>query len=116
MAMAKKGTRLIDVDGERYRWVVAPNDSPGMAIVVVHEEEVDGQRLVTWVDHGVVVAPGLVAGVIREALRSHGWTPRGRGKQVELRCLERVPIPAMLRLVVWPPVPAPTGRPDAGVA
>ncbi|WP_153461210.1 hypothetical protein [Streptomyces kaniharaensis] len=102
MAMAKKGTRVIVVDGERYRWVVAPNDEPGLAIVVLHAD-VDGQRMVTWVEHGVVVAPGLVAGAVRDALLHHGWTPRLRGRQLTLRCLGRNPNPADLRLVAWPP-------------
>ncbi|EFL14825.1 predicted protein [Streptomyces sp. C] len=84
MGIAKKGTRTIVVDGERYRWVVAPDDEPGLGIVVVHDE-VDGQRMVTWVEHGTVVAPGLVEVVIRRALEHHGWTPRKRGKQLVLR-------------------------------
>ncbi|MFG2751973.1 hypothetical protein [Streptomyces xanthophaeus] len=102
MAIAKKGTRVVVVDGERYRWVVAPNDEPGVAIVVLHEE-VDGQRMVTWVEHGVVVAPGLVAGAIREALLHHGWTPRLRHRQLTLRCLVRNPTPTNLKLIAWPP-------------
>ncbi|MFF3950764.1 hypothetical protein ACFYYN_39075 [Streptomyces sp. NPDC001902] len=102
MAIAKRGTRVIVVDGERYRWVVAPNDEPGLAIVVLHEEN-DGQRMATWVEHGVVIAPGLVAEVIRDALLHHGWTPRQRRKQLTLRCLDRNPDSANLRLVSWPP-------------
>ncbi|RSS37374.1 hypothetical protein EF912_34840 [Streptomyces sp. WAC07061] len=84
MGIAKKGTRAIVVDGERYRWVVAADDEPGLGIVVVHDQ-VDGQRMVTWVEHGTVIAPGLVAGVIRRALERHGWTPRERGRQLTLR-------------------------------
>ncbi len=102
MAIAKRGTRVIVVDAERYRWVVAPNDEPGLAIVVLHEK-VDGQRLVTWVEHGVVIGPGLVAGAIRDALLHHGWTPRQRRAQLTLRCLDRNPDSANPRLVTWPP-------------
>ncbi|MGW6918350.1 hypothetical protein ACWGB8_31730 [Kitasatospora sp. NPDC054939] len=102
MALAKKGTRVVVVDGERYRWVVAPDDEPGLAIVVQHEEA-GGQRMVTWVEHGVVVAPGLVAGAIRDALLHHGWTPRLRGGQLTLRCPGGNPDPANPGLIAWPP-------------
>jgi hypothetical protein len=34
MAIAKKGTRLIRVDDVEYRWVVQPDDEPGLGIVV----------------------------------------------------------------------------------
>ncbi|MFJ3877946.1 hypothetical protein ACIPW5_10845 [Streptomyces sp. NPDC090077] len=83
MGIAKKGTRTIVVDGERYRWVVAPDDEPGLGIVVQGEE--GGQRMVTWVEHGTVITPRLVADVIRRALERHGWTPRERGGQLTLR-------------------------------
>jgi hypothetical protein len=86
MGIAKKGTRLIVVGGHRLRWVVAPGDEPGLAIVVEHADE-PGQRLVTWVDHGTVIAPGLVAEVVRDAL-GQGWTPRERGRQLTLRVTE----------------------------
>lgn len=102
MAIARKGTRVIIVDGERYRWLVVPDDEPGLAIVVVHDE-FDGQRLATWVEHGVVIAPGLVAGVIRSALRRHDWTPRERRAQLTLRCLDPEPDTTRPRLVIWPP-------------
>jgi hypothetical protein len=39
MALAKKGTRLITDDEIQYGWVVAPNDEPGLAIVVENAEE-----------------------------------------------------------------------------
>lgn len=84
MGIAKKGTRTIVVDGERYRWVVSADDEPGLGIVVEHGE-VDGQRMVTWVEHGTVIAPGLVAVVVRRALERHGWTSREQGKQLTLR-------------------------------
>lgn len=102
MSIAKKGTRMIVVDGDSYRWVVAPNDEPGLAIVVVHGEA-DGQRMVAWAEHGVVIASGLVAAVIRQALLHHGWTPRERGKQLTLRCLDVDPDAVNVSVVAWPP-------------
>lgn len=102
VALAEKGSRVIVVGGDRYRWTVAPDDEPGLAVVVAHADG-DGQRLVVWVAHGVVVAPGLVAGLVREALARHGWTPRRRRRLVTLRCLDGNPDPAAPALVAWPP-------------
>jgi hypothetical protein len=83
VALAKKGTRIIVVAGDRFRWVVAPDDEPGLAIVVEREDG-HGRRMVTWVEHGTIITPGLVARVIRTAL-DHGWTPRESGEQVTFR-------------------------------
>ncbi len=43
MALAKKGSRLISIDGMIYRWVVSP-DSNYMVLVVETNDE-PGQRL-----------------------------------------------------------------------
>ncbi|MFD8084150.1 hypothetical protein ACFV4F_20940 [Kitasatospora sp. NPDC059722] len=102
VALAGKGSRVIVVGGDRYRWTVAPDDEPGLAVVVAHAQG-DGQRLVVWVEHGVVIAPGLVAGLIREALVRHGWTPRSRRRQLTLRSPDANPDPARPALVPWPP-------------
>jgi len=79
MALAKKGTRLMTVEGARYRWVVAPNDEPGLGIVVEAEDS-PGQRMVTWVDHGTTISPWLVREAILHAL-AQGWQPRARGPE-----------------------------------
>src|SRR5258707_12617716 len=97
MALARKGTRTVVVDGALFRWVVAPDDEPGLAIVA-EQASGHGQRMVTWVEHGTVIAPGLVAEVIRKALE-HGWTPRERGKQVTFR-IEDI---GQVTLTRWPP-------------
>jgi hypothetical protein len=79
MGLAKKGTRLITVEGVRYRWVVAPNDEPGLG-VVVEAADSPGQRMVTWVEHGTTISPWLVREVIAHAL-AQGWSPRARGPE-----------------------------------
>lgn len=101
MALAKRGTRIIVVGAERYRWVVSPDDEPGLAIVVECANGA-GQRLVTWVEHRVVIAPGLVAAVIEQASRHLGWTPGRRGGQLTLRCTDPHPTAATVALVPWP--------------
>ncbi|NNC17559.1 hypothetical protein HJC22_17730 [Corallococcus exiguus] len=46
MTLRRKGTRSIVVDGTNYRWTVAPNDEPGLGIVVERESG-GGQRMLT---------------------------------------------------------------------
>jgi len=79
MGLAKKGTRLMTVEGARYRWAVAPNDEPGLGIVVEAADS-PGQRMVTWVEHGTAISPWLVREAILHAL-SEGWSPRARGPE-----------------------------------
>jgi hypothetical protein len=73
MALARKGTRRIVVADIPYRWTVAPDDEPGVGIVVEAFDH-PACRLVSWVEHGVVVSPGLVRRAILEA-REAGWRP-----------------------------------------
>lgn len=85
MALARKGTRKIVVQGVSYRWTVAPNDEPGLGIVV--EEEVNGSsRLVSWVEHGVIVSPGLVRRAILDGLAA-GWRSAAPGPDFVRRVL-----------------------------
>ena len=63
MTLRRKGKRTILVDGVAYRWTVAPNDEPGLGIVV-ECAEAPAQRLVSWVDHGTIISPRLVRAAI----------------------------------------------------
>ncbi len=83
MSIARKGTRRIVVEGESYRWVVAPDDEPGLGIIVEREAG-HGQRLLAWVEHGNTISPALVRKVILFAL-SRGWAPSERKKQMTFR-------------------------------
>jgi hypothetical protein len=83
MTLSRKGSRRITVDETAYRWVVSPNDEPGLGIVV-EVEPGPGQRMVTWVEHGTVIAPGLVRRVILHAL-AHGWNPSQQGPELVFR-------------------------------
>jgi hypothetical protein len=83
MPLARKGTRRITVNGDIFRWCVAPNDEPGMAIVVESAASA-GQRMVTWVEHGNTISPWLVRRAILNALAC-GWNPHARGKEVVFR-------------------------------
>jgi hypothetical protein len=83
MTLAKKATRSITVNGERFRWRVAPNDEPGMGIVV-ESASAQGQRMVTWVEHGNTISPWLVRRAILNALES-GWNPKRKGSELSFR-------------------------------
>ncbi len=77
MALARKKSRRIVVDGEAYRWTVSPDDEPGIAIVAERFEN-PARRLVSWFDHGSRLTPKQAAAAIRVA-RATGWDPSERG-------------------------------------
>ncbi|MEG4117182.1 hypothetical protein QUA43_06740 [Microcoleus sp. N9_B4] len=83
MALAKKGTRLIKVNDVEYRWVVHPDDEPGMAIVVECADN-PGQRMITWVEYGNIISPWLVRRAILHAL-DRGWYPQQKGAEIVFR-------------------------------
>ena len=83
MTLARKGSRQLVLDGVRYRWTVAPNDEPGVGIVVELADS-PASRLVSWVEHGVVVSPGLVRRAILDAVAT-GWRPHDRGPELVRR-------------------------------
>ncbi|WP_193318966.1 hypothetical protein [Nonomuraea phyllanthi] len=94
MAMPKKGTRLITVDGTAYRWRVShrPGHTGGddlhpLTFAVERAEEPAGVLVVSLPcaradnRHGrrtIVVRPLLVAGCVRRAVE-HGWNPAREG-------------------------------------
>lgn len=79
MARAPRGTRQLLVDGVQYRWCVVPNDELGLG-VVIERAELRAQRLMCWLEHGVVVSPALVRRAILDAL-VEGWVPTQRGAE-----------------------------------
>ena len=83
MAIPKKGTRQITVDGVVYRWIIAPNDEPGLGIVV-ECKEYPRQRIIAWIEHGNIVSPKIVRQAILYAL-AIGWQPQKIGRTIEFR-------------------------------
>jgi len=83
MALARRGSRTIAVEGVTYRWVVAPDD--GFMAIVVELDASPGQRLEAFVgyhddgpDGGAKVTPHVVRRTILLGLRD-GWRPAKRG-------------------------------------
>ncbi|MFB9593651.1 hypothetical protein [Streptomyces racemochromogenes] len=99
MALVKKGSRLITVDGTTYRWrlrgrptydqglvwspltyAVAHAGTPGTTLVVTTNHPHPSNWLGT---QGRPILPGRVADSIRTALRD-GWTPESPGSPFHL--------------------------------
>lgn len=82
MAIARKGSRLITVDGVSYRWVVS--EDSGYKVVVVQHGSGRGQRLEATTTYGDAGFPGLavrpadVRRLIEMALED-GWAPDSDG-------------------------------------
>jgi len=89
MALAKRSSRTITVDGSEYRWAVSPDS--GYMWLVVELAAQPGQRIQASFDyHDVVqadglitgqrrsVSPGVVRAVILHAL-ANGWHPERHG-------------------------------------
>jgi len=89
MALAKRSSRTITVDGARYRWAVSPDS--GYMWLVVERADRPGQRLrACFAYHDFVqpdglvtgqlrpVSPGVVRAVVLHAL-ANGWRPEQRG-------------------------------------
>jgi len=94
MALSKKGTRRINVDGEEYRWRIRqkPTYDQGafatpMTFAVEHSGSAASTLIVTttvprpdnWLlKPSASVTPARVADAVRQALRS-GWSPAQPG-------------------------------------
>ncbi|MER7582370.1 hypothetical protein [Kitasatospora sp. NPDC097691] len=98
MALAKKGSRRIDVDGVEYRWRVSRKHwccdyDVGTLGYVVEDATAPGTTLVVETGRRAVLEPNLVpaevvlprevAAGIRAAL-STGWTPGASGSPFKL--------------------------------
>ncbi len=91
MAMSKKSSRSISVDGHSYRWAVS--EDSGYSVLVVQDGSGKGSKLevqVPWAasdigaDIGpVAVTPAKVVSAIQQALRL-GWDPQVR--DISFRC------------------------------
>ncbi len=89
MTMPRKGTRLITVDGIRYRWLLSNRQSLCVADCDIIVELADAPigKLLTkpaaidrWFgdDYDYAVTPALIETGIRRAL-DNGWVPRHSG-------------------------------------
>ncbi len=99
MAIPKKGSRLISVDGTSFRWRVrrkptyCQGNSWGPMTFAVQLVDGSGRVLLVslpcsrpdawWGERTMAIRPALVTATIRTAL-GHGWDPRQAGNAFEL--------------------------------
>jgi hypothetical protein len=89
MALAKRSSRTITVDGVEYRWAVSPDS--GYMWLVVERAVGSGQRVEASFDYRDIVrpdgriigqrqsvSPGVVRAIVLRAL-AIGWRPEQRG-------------------------------------
>lgn len=84
--LSKKNSRIIDVEGQKYRWSVS-GDS-GFNVLVVQHAETNGQRLeilmpLTEESTNSPITPASVAQATKDALEI-GWTPLKKAPPLEL--------------------------------
>jgi hypothetical protein len=77
MSLPKRGSRIVVVDGTRYRWVATGKGGPDAGFVAELADAPTG-RLIGSVTRWAVVTPGAVARGIR-AGRAGGWDPARPG-------------------------------------
>lgn len=94
MALAKKGSRLMEVEDIRYRWTVSPDS--GYMWLVVERESANGCRLLAMMEYndamgldgrsrqGRQITPATVRHHILSAM-SAGWDPAAGGPPFTLR-------------------------------
>ena len=76
MALRRKGSRTVVVDGRRYRWVITSRGEPVQGVVVELAEE-PASRLVAYTNQFAVITPAMVVTGVRSAV-SAGWEPDRR--------------------------------------
>ncbi len=77
MALRRKGSRTVIVDGRRYRWVITSRGKPAQGVVVELAEE-PASRLVAYTNQFAVITPSVVVMGVRSAV-SAGWDADRRG-------------------------------------
>ena|ERR1700759_1757731 len=93
MALPKKKSRTISIDGIKYRWLVGPND--GFNIFVAQKEGVDGRIIEVYFNMYTndvespdidnlslkIIKPKDSETMIRQALQL-GWNPEEKGSPI----------------------------------
>ena len=100
MALPKKDSRRINVDGHQYSWITSGND--GCIDLIICSSECSGQRLLAQFDYHsfhmvaedskslkqkLSITPFIVRQVIIYGIES-GWTPEKRNSELRLGFLD----------------------------
>ncbi len=95
MALPKKKSRIINIDGIQYRWLVGPND--GYNVFVAEKENFKGQKIEVYFDTDInsywvefpnveglnlkILKPKDAESIIKQALKD-GWNPEKKGSPI----------------------------------
>jgi hypothetical protein len=83
MGLAKKGSRLISIDGVTYRWVVSPDSGYMVLVAELNDEPRQRLEAVFGYDNHPEelgpISPGVVRQVIVAAIH-RGWKPSQSGR------------------------------------
>jgi hypothetical protein len=100
-----KGSRRIVVNDVEYRWRAKGDD--GYITIAISPTNNIGPRIrgnlkyhETWIDCGngiarsagdqIVITPGIVRRIIEHAIEQHGYDPRAKGKELNLKVLDDI--------------------------
>lgn len=84
MALPKKRSRILTVEGGVFRWMVTARHKPEFGFVVEHAHA-PAQRLLTHVGLGHTITPEIVASCVAIALE-RGWSPAAPGPDFRTTC------------------------------
>ena len=94
--LARKGSRLITIDGTQFRWTVAPDD--GFIDIIAERAQEPGCRIEVQADYvdrspdslqpteppHRIISPAIMSHIITCAL-DLGWNPQEKGQPVRFR-------------------------------
>lgn len=92
MTIPRKGTRLITVDGNRYRYLIkvppknycSPYPDEYMTLLLVQEAVSKGAGNILKVPTDLTITPKFVSEIIRSGIKN-GWEPHKKGPPVYLK-------------------------------
>ena len=85
MSIPKKGSRVLDVDGRSFRYLVKSargTDHRDLTVTVQEDVEAPGRCLQFRWPEGHSIFPNDVRETVRDALRTRAWDPSSKGAMV----------------------------------
>jgi hypothetical protein len=78
MTIPRKGSRTLDIDGRKFRFMVKPVRDEDLSVTVQEDVEQPGRVMQFHWPEGHSVYPSDVAETVRDALKN-GWDPSAKG-------------------------------------
>jgi hypothetical protein len=93
MGIPRKGSRSVEVDGQKFRFLVKETHIPDhkdqkeLSVTVQEDADRPGRVLQFRLPYGFPVSPEWMKGTVREALKA-GWDPKSKGSAFALPIME----------------------------